>query len=85
MKKYYLDTQYKNLALVLNFLKLQYYYKNKFYKKAEVYFEEINEHMSKLLSSYGLYSYPGYFLLIKLHKALRLQSGELYMKKIKLV
>ena len=78
-EKYYLDTQYKNLTLILNFLKLQYYYKNKFYKKAEVYFEEINEQTPKLLSSYGLYTYPGYFLFIKLHKALRLRTeGSLY-------
>lgn len=68
---YHLDSIYYHLNLVFEFLKLEYYNYYKVYRKAESYFEEINDATSNLLSNYSLYSFPAQFLVTKLKRHLR--------------
>jgi hypothetical protein len=71
---YYLDSIYYHLKLVFEFLKLEYYNHYKVYKKAEKYFEEVNESASILLSNYSLYTYPSQFLLTKIQRHNRMEN-----------
>jgi len=66
------DSIYYHLNLVFEFLKLEYYNHYKVYRKAEKYFEEINEATSNLLTNYGLYTFPAQFLITKLKRGLRM-------------
>lgn len=76
---YYLDAIYYNLKLVFEFLKLEYYTYYKVYRKAEKYYEEVNDYTSVLLSNYSLYTYPPQFLLTKLDRAIRVGTeAQLY-------
>ncbi len=77
--QYYLDSIYFHLKLVFEFLRLEYYNHYKVYRKAENYFEEVNEVTSNLLSNYNLFTYPPQFLSTKLNRAIRLKcEHELY-------
>ncbi len=69
---YSLDSSYFHLKLVFEFLRLEYYSHYKVYKKAETYFDEINEDAPQLLANYSLYTFPSIFLATKLHRCLRL-------------
>jgi len=69
---YHLDSIYYHLNLVFEFLKLEYYNHYKVYRKAENYFEEINDAASNLLSNYSLYTFPAQFLITKLKRHLRI-------------
>lgn len=71
---YNLDAIYFNLRTVFDFLKLVYYTQYKVYKKAEKYYEEVNEDCPVLLTNYSLYTYPAMFLSLKLDRALRLEA-----------
>ncbi|HYG38281.1 MAG TPA: hypothetical protein VD908_06670 [Cytophagales bacterium] len=71
---YYLDSIYYHLKLVFEFLKLEYYNHYKVFKKAEKYFEEVNESASILLSNYSLYTYPAQFLLTKIQRHNRTEN-----------
>ncbi len=73
-ESYHLDTIYFHLNLVFEYLKLEYYNHYKVYRKAEKYFEEVNDAISNLLTNYSLYTYPAQFLLTKLDRHLRNQS-----------
>jgi len=76
---YNLDSIYFHLDLVFEFLKLEYYTHYKVYRKAEKYFEEVNDASSNLLSNYGLYTYPTQFLITKIKRHVRMGTeGELY-------
>lgn len=76
---YYLDSVYYNLKLVFEFLKLEYYTNYRVFRKAEKYYEEVNESASLLLANYSLYTFPAQFLITKLDRAIRLESeGQLY-------
>ncbi len=78
-ESYYLDSIYFHLKKVVEFLKLEYYNHYKVYRKAEKFFEDINDNCSNLIRNYGLYTYPSQFLLTKLQRNLRLGTeGELY-------
>lgn len=80
---YYLDSIYYHLKLVFEFLKLEYYNHYKVYKKAEKYFEEVNESASILLSNYSLYTYPSQFLLTKIQRHNRMENeGMMYEENI---
>jgi len=70
---YYLDSIYFHLKLVFEFLRLEYYTHYKVYRKAEKYFEEVNEKASPLLSNYSLYTYTPQFLQTKLKRYIRLK------------
>jgi len=77
--QYYLDSIYFHLKLVFEFLRLEYYTHYRVYRKAEKYYEEVNEVASNLLSNYSLYTYPPQFLVTKLNRAIRLKcEHELY-------
>lgn len=82
-ESYYLDSIYYHLKKVFEFLKLEYYNHYKVYRKAEKYFEDINDNCSLLLSNYGLYTYPAQFLQSKIERSLRLHTeGQLYEENI---
>ncbi|HEX8545343.1 MAG TPA: hypothetical protein VF691_00195 [Cytophagaceae bacterium] len=69
---YYLDSIYYHLKLVFEYLKFEYYSKTSVFRKAEKYYEEVNESISPLLTNYNLYTFSPQFLLSKLERSLRL-------------
>ncbi len=71
LNSYHLDSIYYHLSLVFEFLKLEYYNHFKVYRKAEKYFEEVNESASTLLSNYNLYTFPAQFLTTKIERHIR--------------
>ncbi len=73
---YSLDTSYYHLAILLEFLRLEYYNHYRLYRKAEKYFDEVNDSIDSLLSSYGFYTYPARFLFTKLERHLRLGNQD---------
>lgn len=76
---YPMDTTYHHLKIVFEFLKLEYYNHYKLYRKAEDYFDEVNDSVGTLLSNYTIYTFPARFLFTKLERALRLGiQKELY-------
>lgn len=78
-ESYGLDPIYYHLHLVFEFLKLEYYNHYKVYRKAEKYFEEVNDAIGSLMSNYSLFVYPAQFLISKIERSLRLGTeGELY-------
>lgn len=76
---YPMDSIYYHLKLVFEFLKLEYYNHYRVYRKAEKFFEDVSESTAILLSNYTLYTYPAQFLLTKIERHLRNETGhELY-------
>jgi hypothetical protein len=73
---YHLDSIYYHLQIVFDFLKLEYYNHYKVYRKAENYFEEVNEAAGPLLSNYSLFTYPAQFLLTKIERHIRMDTVE---------
>jgi len=71
---YYLDSIYYHLKLVFEFLKLEYYNHFNVYRKAEKYYEEVNESAGTLITNYNLYTYTPKFLLTKLDRQIRTNS-----------
>jgi tetratricopeptide (TPR) repeat protein len=80
---YYLDTQYHNFKLLFNFLKLQYYFHYKIYRKAEAYYEEVNEQLELLLSNFGFYTFPPNFLFLKIQRSHRLEQTDMLYEEAK--
>jgi hypothetical protein len=68
------DSIYYHLKLVFEFLKMEYYNHYKVYKKAEKYFDEVNDAASSLLTNYSLYTYPSQFLLTKVSRHNRMET-----------
>jgi hypothetical protein len=68
------DSIYYHMKLVFEFLKMEYYNHYKVYKKAEKYFDEVNDAASSLLTNYSLYTYPSQFLLTKVSRHNRMES-----------
>ena len=73
---YHLDSIYYHLQIVFDFLKLEYYNHYKVYRKAENFFEEVNESASSLLSNYSLFTYPSQFLITKIERHMRINNME---------
>jgi hypothetical protein len=73
-EQYQSDTIYYHLKLVFEFLKLEYYTHYKLYKKAEKYFDEVDDAIGTLLGNYSLYTYPAQFLYTKLNRHLRQET-----------
>ena len=73
---YHLDSIYYHLQIVFEFLKLEYYNHYKVYRKAENFFEEVNETVSNLLSNYSLYTYPAQFLITKIRRHIRTNTEQ---------
>ena len=67
-----MDSIYYHLNLVFEFLKLEYYNHYKVYRKAEKFYEEVNDAVSNLLTNYSLYTYPTQFLISKIQRNIRL-------------
>lgn len=74
--QYQLDSIYYHLNLVFEFLKLEYYNHYKVYRKAERYFEEVNDAADNLLTNYTLYTYPAQFLITKMNRHLRMGTEQ---------
>lgn len=72
--QYQMDSIYYHLNLVFEFLKLEYYNHYKVYRKAEKYYEEVNDAASNLLTSYTLYTYPAQFLVTKMQRHIRMNT-----------
>ncbi len=75
-EQYKLDTIYFHLQIVFEHLRLEYYNHYKLYRKAEKYYEEVNDSASALLSSYSTHAYPARFLLTKLERDMRMGALE---------
>ena len=71
---YSLDSIYYHLHLVFEFLKLEYYSHYRVFRKAEKYYEEVNDAISSLLANYGQYTFPSQFLITKLQRNMRMES-----------
>ena len=71
------DPIYFHLRVVLEFLRFEYYTHYKLYRKAEKFFEEVDDSISSLLSSYNGHTYGARFLLTKLERQLRIGNTEL--------
>lgn len=71
---YSLDSIYYHLKLVYEFLKLEYYNHYKLHRKAENYFEEVNEASASFLSNFALFTYPSQFLITKLQRFKRMSE-----------
>jgi hypothetical protein len=74
--QYEKDSIYFHLEVVLQFLRLEYYNHYKLYRKAENYFEEVNDSIGSLLSSYNTHTYPARFLFTKLERHFRISNQE---------
>lgn len=75
-KSYQLDSIYYHMNLVFEFLKLEYYTHYKVYRKAERYFEEVNDAAGNLLTNYTLYTHPAQFLITKINRHIRVGTEE---------
>ncbi len=87
MEKYFADfpkdSIYFHLRVVLQFLRLEYYNHYKLYRKAEKYFDEVNDSIGSLLSSYNTHTFPSRFLFTKLERHTRIGNQEtLYEENI---
>jgi hypothetical protein len=69
---YKADSIYYHLKLVFEYLKLEYYNHYKIFKKAEKFYEDVNESSSMLLANYNLFTYTSQFLSTKMERALRM-------------
>lgn len=74
--QYQLDSIYYHLNLVFEFLKLEYYNHYKVYRKAEHFYEEVNDAADNLLTNYTLYTFPAQFLITKMKRHLRLGTEQ---------
>jgi hypothetical protein len=84
-EQYYLDSIYYHLKLVFEFLKLEYYSYYKVYRKAERYYEEVNNEASTVLTNFAQFTFPAQFLITKLQRSLRMSTQqELYEENIEL-
>jgi len=72
LSSYHLDSIYHHLQLVYELLRLEYYNHYKVYRKAEDYYEEVNDAVATLLTNYSLHTYPGQFLFSKIERGLRI-------------
>jgi len=72
------DTIYYHFRLLFEFLRLEYYNYYKVYRKAEKYYEDVNEAIGDLLTNYSWYTYPSQFLHTKIERCIR-ASEQSYM------
>jgi tetratricopeptide (TPR) repeat protein len=73
---YTMDASYFHLNVLLDFLRLEYYNHYRLYRKAEKYFDEVNDTSERLLTSYNAYTYPSRFLLTKLERHNRMGTSD---------
>jgi len=78
-EEYHLDSIYYHLKIVFEFLKFEYYSHYKVYRKAENFYEEVNDSCASLLTNYTLYTYPSQFLITKIRRNIRMGTvAEMY-------
>lgn len=68
---YPMDSIYYHLNLVFEYLNLEYYSHYRLYRKAEKYYEEVNDAVDNLLTNYSLYTFPSQFLITKIERNIR--------------
>jgi len=73
---YKLDAIYFHLQSVFDFLKLEYYNHYKVYRKAEEFYDSVNESIASLLTNYSLFTFPGQFLISKILRHQRMNTLE---------
>lgn len=83
--QFYLDSIYYHLKLVFEYLKFEYYSTSNVYRKAEKFFEEVDDAAPALLSNYSLYTFPGQFLLSKIDRYLRIGNENLLYEENKIL
>jgi hypothetical protein len=77
--QYPMDSIYYHLNLVYEYLKLEYYNHYGVYRKAEHYYEEVNDAANNLLTNYNHFTFPGLFLVSKINRHIRLGTeSEIY-------
>ena len=76
LSNYYLDSIYHHLQLVYELLRLEYYNHYKVYRKAEDFYEEVNDATATLLTNYSLHTYPAQYLVSKIERAHRMGEEE---------
>lgn len=85
LSNYYLDSIYHHLQLVYELLRLEYYNHYKVYRKAEDYYEEVNDAVDTLLTNYSLHSYPAQYLISKIERAQRMGNEETLYEENKML
>lgn len=76
LNSYYLDSIYHHLQLVYELLRLEYYNHYKVYRKAEDFYDGVNDAVSTLLTNYSFHTYPAQFLISKIERAHRLDNED---------
>ena len=69
---YQMDSIYYHLNLVFEYLKFEYYSHYRLYRKAEKFYEEVNDAADNLLTNYSLYTFPSQFLITKIERNIRM-------------
>jgi len=68
---YSLDANYFHLAKVFELLRYEYYNHYRVYRKAEKYYDDVNDNIALLMANFTGYSFPGSFLLSKINRSVR--------------
>jgi hypothetical protein len=68
---YYTDGTYFTLKPVFEFLKLEYYHQIKVHRKADPFYEQLQDKMPILLANYHLYTFPARHLITTIERAFR--------------
>jgi len=82
---YNLDSIYYHLKIVFDFLKLEYYLRINQQRKADKFFDEINEDAPVFVMNYNLYTFSPQFLLTKLERYLKLDTSQLLYEENKVL
>lgn len=83
--QYYLDAIYYHLKPVFEYLKFEFYNRQNNFRKAEKFFEEIDDAAPTLLTNYNLYTFPAQFLLTKIERYCRLGNENLLYEENKIL
>ncbi|MEM6298765.1 MAG: hypothetical protein AAF740_08775, partial [Bacteroidota bacterium] len=66
------DQTYFHINLVFAYLRFEYYTRHRLYRKAEEFYEEVNDSAASFLGHYTWFTYPAQFLHTKIERTLRL-------------
>ena len=69
-----LDVNYYHLKNVFEFLRYEYYSHYRVYRKAEEFYDAVNESIPSLLTNYTLYTFPGQFMISKIQRHRRMNT-----------
>lgn len=68
---YYTDSIYFTLKPVFEFLRLEYYHSIKVHRKADPYYEQLQDKMAIFMANYHLYTFPARHLITTVERAIR--------------